>query len=235
MDSSLDVRLPQEKEPDQLDQLLAGKFAFVEEPAVAEKWTFYDTFDWRLYNQSMVLRQSSQENISELFLEPLSSGESLASLPGGLTSTPLPDFAWDLPDSPLRNRLEPIVKMRALLPLADIYTRTRTYRILNKDEKTVARLVTTQVRSLAGKSEILLATYLSLRPVRGYPKYSRKLAKYLFRAGQETSMNQDLYFSALRRVGKKPGSYSGKLNIRLKAQNVPIQPPKRYYAIYSRS
>jgi CHAD domain-containing protein len=42
------------------------------------------------------------------------------------------------------------------------------------------------------------------------------LAKLLGQAGQVTSKIQDLYFDALERAGKRPGSYSGKLDIRLK-------------------
>jgi len=208
LESNLHVRLPDEYQPDQLEQLLDGKFAFIVEPVISEKWTFYDTFDWRLFNQSLVLRQAGPE----LYLEHLSNSESL----NGLAGTSSPEFVLDLPESPLRNRLEPIVKMRTLLPLADIHTGSRTYRVLNQDEKTVARLVHTEVRTLDGENEPVLAAYLSLRPVRGYPKYSQKLANRLSRAGQVTSMPEDLYFSALERAGKKPGSYSGRINIRLK-------------------
>ena len=209
MEPILHVRLPDEYERGQVDDLLAGKFAFLVESPIAEKWTFYDTFDWRLFNRSLALRHAGQE----LFLEPLSSCESLN---GSHGSASTPEFAWDLPESPLRERLNTIIKMRALLPLATILTMSRTYRILNKDEKTVARVITTEVRTLDEESEPLLVTYLSLRPVRGYPKYSRKLAKRLGRVGTETPMLEDLYFSALERADQKPGSYSGKLNLQLK-------------------
>jgi CHAD domain-containing protein len=210
LDGNLHVRLPDEYKPDQLDQLLAGKFAFAVEPPIAEKWTLYDTFDWRLFNRSLVLRHAGQE----LYLESLSGGESVSALTG-ISS---PEFAWDLPEGPFRDRLQSIIKMRALLPLAEIQTRSKIYRILNRNEKTVARVVTTEVRTLDEGSERVLETYLSLRPVRGYPKYSRKLAKRLNRAGRETPMLEDLYFSTLEQAGKKPGSYSGKINIQLKAK-----------------
>ncbi len=208
MDTNLHVRLPDGYERGQIDQLLADKFAFIAERPVSEKWTFYDTFDWRLFNQSVVLRDSGQE----LILNHLSDGEPLI----GLAGVSSPHFARDLPESPFRKRLEPIIKMRALLPLASIQTWSKTYRILNKGEKSVARLVYTEVRTLDEKGKPLLATYLSLRPVRGYPKYSRKLAKHIGRTGQETALIEDLYFSALERAGKEPGSYSGKLDLRLK-------------------
>ncbi len=208
MDTHLNFKLSDEYEPGQLDQLLADKFAYMVEPPTMEQWRFYDTFDWRLFNRSLVLRQAGQK----LTLEPISGGESLNDLAG--TSSPV--FAWDLPKNSVRQRLEPIIKMRALLPMADLHIRSRTYRILNKEEKTVARLVTTEARTAGEKNEAVLGTYATLRPVRGYPKYSRKLAKRLGRVGTETPMLEDLYFSALERADQKPGSYSGKLNLQLK-------------------
>lgn len=207
-DTSLHIRLPDEYGSDQLVQLLAGKFAFIADPPISEKWTFYDTYDWRLFDRSLVLRHAGQE----LSLEHLSSGESL----NGLTSHSAPEFTWDLPESPLRKRLESIIKMRALMTLAEVNARVMVYRILNADEKTVARLVYTKVRTLDLDSEPVLASYLSLLPVRGYPKYMRKLAKHLARIPKVSSMIQDLYVSALERAGKKPGSYSGKMDLRLK-------------------
>jgi len=208
LDTHLNFKLPDEYEPGQLDQLLAGRFTFMVEPPIAEQWTLYDTFDWRLFNRSLVLRHADQK----LYLEPFFDGESL----NVLTGISSPEFAWDLAESPLRDRLLSIIKMRVLLPLAEIQIRSKIYRILNRDEKTVARVVTTEVRTLDEGSEPVLATYLSLRPVRGYPKYSRKLAKSLNRAGRETPMLKDLYFSTLERAGQKPGRYSSKLNLQLK-------------------
>ncbi len=208
MNTTLHFRLPDEYERGQIDQLLLDKFAFIKESPISEGWTFYDTFDWRLFSQSLVLQHSGQK----IVLGGLSDGESLK----GLADTSSLEFVWDLPESPLSERLKSIVKMRALLPLASIHIWSITYRILNKDEKTIARLVTTEVRAPNGESRPILGNYLSLRPVRGYPKYSRKLAKLLGQAGQEASIIQDLYFDALERAGKRPGSYSGKLDIRLK-------------------
>jgi CHAD domain-containing protein len=204
----LHVRLPDEYEPGQLDQLLASKFTFMVEPLASENWRFYDTFDWRLFNRSLALRQSDQE----LILDQLPDGQTQ----NRVTCISSPEFAWDLPESPLRKRLEPIIKVRALLPLAVVHTWSRTYRILNADEKTVARLVYTEAQTDGEDEDPLLASYISLRPVRGYPKYARRLSKHLRRAGQATSMLEDLYFGALEQTGQKPGGYSGKLNLKLK-------------------
>ncbi len=202
------ARLPDEYDPDHIDQLLGGKFVFMADPPVHENWTFYDTYDWRLSNRSLVLRQVGQE----LILEHLLSGESWP----GPAGNSVPEFAWDLPESLLRKRLESIIKIRALRPLARVNTRSVVYRILNDDEKTVARVVTTEVRAADDEGEPVLATYVSLRPVRGYPKYSRKLAKRFARLPKAPSLIQGLYITALDQAGQKPGSYSSKFALRLK-------------------
>lgn len=207
---NLYARLPDEYEPDQLEQLLTGKFAFITDPPISEKWTFYDTYDWRLFNRSLVLRHTGQE----LVLEHLSGGKSS----NGLASDSAPEFVWDLPESRLSKRLEPIIEKRALLPLAEVNTRFIVYRVLNSDEKTVARLVATEVRTPDEGSEPALTTYLSLWPVRGYPNFSRKLAKHLGLVPKASSLIQDLYIDALAQAGKKPGSYSGKLDLQLKPE-----------------
>jgi len=207
-DSRLHVRLPDEYGPDQLVQILAGKFPFVADPPVSEKWTFYDTFDWRLFDQSLVLRHTGRR----IVLDTLSGAGPLDDLPANSA----PEFAWDLPESSLRQRLEPFIAVRALLPLAAVNTRTSIYRVLNANEKTVARLVTTEARIQGPEYEPILATYLSLWPVRGYRKYARKLSKRLGRLPKVPSLIADLYLSALEQAGKKPGSYSSKLDLRLK-------------------
>ena len=60
-----------------------------------------------------------------------------------------------------------------------------------------------------------LGTYLWLKPVKGYPKYSRNLAKQFEEAGLTIPKEEDIYFKALEVADKKPGSYSAKVNIKL--------------------
>ena len=74
MEANLHVRLPDENERDQTDQLLVGKFAYMMEPPNSQRWTFYDTYDRRIFNRSLVLRQAGQE----LALEHLADGKSVA-------------------------------------------------------------------------------------------------------------------------------------------------------------
>jgi CHAD domain-containing protein len=49
-------------------------------------------------------------------------------------------FAWDLPDGPLRDSLEPIIEARRLLPQVEVETHGRMLDVLDDDRKTVARI-----------------------------------------------------------------------------------------------
>ncbi|MBW2430735.1 MAG: CHAD domain-containing protein [Deltaproteobacteria bacterium] len=127
----------------------------------------------------------------------------------------LPVFIWDFSDGELKKKLAPIIKMRALLQLIELDSRSTPYRILNRDEKTVVRLAYEEIRPSRYNDAPALATHLWLKPVKGYPKYSRKLAKRFEEAGFTIIKEEDIYFKALELANKKPGSYSAKVNIQL--------------------
>jgi CHAD domain-containing protein len=186
---------------------LAAQYTITKEPAIVDNFTLYDTFDWRLFNKTLVLSVSGKK----LCLRKLSKNAIMHSV----DMSTLPVFSWDFPDGELKEQLAPIIKMRALLKLVEVHSRSRPYRVLNLDEKTVARIVYEEIRSSPNKNAPLLVSYLWLKPVRGYPKYSQDLTKLFKAAGLTIDKDDSLYFIALEAADKKPGSYSAKMNIQL--------------------
>jgi len=186
--------------------LLYDKYPFIEEQPVTQTWEFYDTFDWRLFNQSLVLQYTS----NQVNLRKLSSGELLDTI----TFTHVPKFVWGFPNSLLRKRLNTIIDVRALLLLSKVSVTSRVYRILNGEEKTVARVIITTVLSV-DKSNTQQTAFISLQPVRGYPKYARKLALDLSELGEKSSMMEEIYRDSLINNHLVPAFYSSKLNISL--------------------
>ena len=189
---------------------LADQYALKKEPAVAERFTICDTFDWRLFNNSLVLYASA----NRLFLRKLAEDDILHSA----EITSLPAFIWDFPDGELKKQLAPIIKMRALLRLVEVQSRSVPYRILNADQKTVARVTYEEFRPWRRKNKPPLLTQLGLKPVKGYPKYMRPLVKQFQEAGLKINNMEEVYFKALEVVNKKPGDYSAKPNIQLDPQ-----------------
>jgi CHAD domain-containing protein len=207
MDNHLKFSLPDGYDEQQLINELADHYAIKKERPMLNSIAIYDTFDWRLFNKSFVLYASG----NKLFLRKLFKNAIIHS--AEITSPPI--FIWDFPESELKELLALIIKMRALFKLAEVHSRSTAYRILNQDEKTVARLVYEEIRPSNGKNAPVLATHLWLQPVKGYPNYSRNLAKRFEETGFTARKKEDIYFKALEVVDKKPGSYSSKLKIQL--------------------
>jgi len=207
MQHNLKFKLPDGHNEKQFFGKLADRYAIIREPTVTERFTICDTFDWRIFNKSMVFFASG----NRLFLRKLAEDKIRYSA----ESPSFPFFIWDFPDGELRRQLAPIIKMRALLKLVDVQSRSVPYRILNPDEKTVARMAYEEFHPRRRKNKSALVTHLWLRPVKGYPKYLRTLARLFQEAGLKIIKEEDVFFKALEVVDKKPGDYSAKLNIQL--------------------
>jgi CHAD domain-containing protein len=207
MHNYLKFSLPDEYNQQQLAGALADHYVIKKERPVLKRTAIYDTFDWRLFNKSFVLYTSE----NKLFLRKLFKNAIIHN--GAITSPPV--FIWDFPDSELKEQLSPVLKMRALLKLIELHSRLTAHRILNQDEKTVARLIYEEIRPVRGKNAPVLATYLWLQPVKGYTKACQNITKHLEKAGFTVLKKEDIYFKAMEAAGKSPGSYSSKLKIQL--------------------
>ncbi|MBC8430922.1 MAG: CHAD domain-containing protein [Desulfobacterales bacterium] len=207
MHNHLKFNLPDGYDEKQLISGLADYYGIKKERPARKSMVIYDTFDWRLFDKSLVLYASG----NKLFLRKLFKNEIVHVTE--ITSPPV--FIWDFSDSKLKEQLAPIIKMRALFKLVEVHSRSTPWCLLNQDEKTVVRLVYEEIRPSRGKNAPVLAVYLWLNPVKGYQKDSRNLTKRLKESGFAACKKEDIYFKALEAVEKQPGSYSSKLKIRL--------------------
>ena len=199
--------LPDNFDKKQFIDELSERYTIRPTPAKSEMVTFYDTFDWRLFNKSLILYTSGKK----LFLRKLAKNEIILS--ADISTTPI--FLWDFPEGQLKQRLKPILKMRALLKLVELRTCSTLYRILDRNEKTVAGLTYEEIRPSRTNKASTLEKNWWLRPVKGYPKYERKLSDHLQARGFKVNEKEDVFYKALESAGKKPGSYSAKVNIKL--------------------
>ncbi len=207
MIDQLKYSLPEACNPKPIIGELADQYVIKEERPVLKSMAIYDTFDWRLFNKSFVLYASE----NKLFLRKLFNNTVIHHV--AMTSPP--GFLWDFPDSELKNKLEPVLKVRALFNLAELHSRLTVYRLLNQDQKTVSRLVYDQIRLAQGKSSPVWASYLYVQPVKGYLKDCRKITKRLEKCGFTALKNEDICLKAIEAAGNILGSYSSKLKIQL--------------------
>jgi len=199
--------LPAECDVEQLIHRSSDLYKVRKERVKTVTIRIYDTFDWRLFNKSLVLYSCADK----LHLRNLSEREILYSVP--ITSVPV--FAWEFPTTRLKEQLAAVIDVRALLKQAEVHSRSMPYRVLDREGKTVVRLVYEEIRSSRNKKAPVLAAHLWLEPVRGYSKHSQRIARRFEQAGLTVNTEDDVYFKGLKAADKTPGSYSSKLVFQL--------------------
>lgn len=165
--------------------------------------TYYDSFDWRLYDANILAEFNAVEKPGDFTLKNLKTGQTFASL----NLNEVPKFHWEFEKGPLRSKLESVIEMRALLPITNVESVRHHINILNKDEKTVLRLLIEEFVHFNNR--------ITLIPIRGYDKALAKTVHLLEKKFGLTKIKQTILTEALNQQDKKPKSYSSKLNIQL--------------------
>ena len=213
-DMQLEFLIPGQLGIKGLQSRLKEHLRFETEPAHTLRRVYYDSFDWRLHAHGSVLQEDRQggSNGATLVWRQLKSGNSQLQLP----VNEAPRFVWDLPCGHFRDRLQPLLEMRELIPLIRTDSRIRTLRVLNKEDKTVLRLVIEKntVHDPEGKTRYALDSRVVVVPVKGYRKALKHVVKALEALGLGP-VQDDLMLTALARVGRSPGTYTSKLDLHL--------------------
>ena len=171
--------------------------------------TWLDTFDWRLYRAGLTLEQATARGRVELTLTGRD-GEVLASERLDLDGkVGWPSLLTALPPGPLRERLEPVAGVRALLPVARAASRVAELRAVNGDAKTIARLSVDRM-SVSFPARGLAPARLTLTPVRGYQGQADKAARLLAGVPGVSVDRGSALDTAMAAAGYRPGELTGK-------------------------
>ena len=195
-----------------LDDLLqSGNWQ--QEAVVDSQVTFFDTFDWCLYRQQTSLRMVTEKGRQVLHY-CFFSGKLLASL----DSPAQPSFAWDLPASKLRLQLEPLLKMRRLLPQISVTSRQQHLALLNNDGKIVLRLLISNDCLVADPrgAKRKMGPHLQIVPVRGYHSVEKRFGGRFDTDVELSFADKPPFVDALAALGRQPADYTSKLNLQLK-------------------
>jgi CHAD domain-containing protein len=185
-----------------------------------QRRTWLDTFDWRLYRSGLTLEQVSGHGPTQITLTGRD-GEVLASqqigAPDGAATTARirwPVLLGALPVGPLRARLDPVVGVRVLLPVARAASRVRDQRVLNSDDKTVARISLDRM-SVSYPRRATAPPRLAVHALRGYQAQAARLAELLAAAPGISAGTQSALEAALAAAGRRAGDYSSKVDVQL--------------------
>jgi len=166
--------------------------------------SFYDSFDWRLYNADLVCEFNHSQVASQLTLQNRKSGAPLAAE----DIQDIPAFTEHFPQGRLKSELENKLEMRALLPICHLPYEAYRINILNKDLKTVLRIQIDQYE--------FLTNTVNLIPLKGYDKAVRNMTNLLQKNFELKPTDNTVLNAALKQQGQKLKRYSSKLEIKLK-------------------
>jgi CHAD domain-containing protein len=173
---------------------LRPKFSLATGTEQTATHTWLDTFDWRLHSAGMLLQ----------FAE---GGPLVLQLPDGarlqapLAGVKWPAHAHDLPAGPIRDALATLIEPRALMPVATVHAASQEARVLDGEEKTVARLLTESVD--AGTSQ------LRIQPLRGYDSEGDRIARLLAKVDGFSAVSSTPYDVALTHAARNPTNGTG--------------------------
>jgi len=174
-----------------VEAALHPNFALVAGPERTVSHTWLDTFDWRLHSAG-------------ISLEYVDDGPLIMEFPDGSRlqgprAKKWPALLHDLPAGRLRDALDPIVAPRALLSVVTVQRAVRESRVLNADEKTVARLLTQSADD--GTSQ------LQVQPLRGYELDGDRIARLMGSVDGLTASTTTPYDDALALASRSPSDH----------------------------
>ncbi len=214
MDLLLTTTAGAEQDMDAALALIRAHLHCAPEALVPVRRRFFDSFEWSLYAADAALEEISAEGRRELVWQDLADQ-------GRVLARQLidaePGLIGELPPGPVRERLAPLLGVRRLLSVASLSGIRRTLRVLNDDDKTVARILLeqTHVERADGHAAVALPLRLQLIGVRGHKAEAVSVARQLQTILALVSAPAPLYLDALAAADCRPGSYSSKLDYRL--------------------
>ncbi|MCB1859891.1 MAG: CHAD domain-containing protein [Gammaproteobacteria bacterium] len=203
-------RLPDSLVLTDLISTLRTAFPMVEEPPISLARSYYDSFDWRLFQAGKVLWRETARRQQRLVLTDTDEEQSGEFQP---LSGQMPGFHRELPPGRLREQVAALLDMRVLLPVADVGVTEQIYRVLDEEEKTLLRIATGSYRGTipGSKGSIPLGGWLRLFPVRGYLKDLDRVQSFLGTEIGLTPASGGILELALTAMGTRPLDYSSKL------------------------
>jgi len=195
--------IEQEKQAEDFLKSLNKEFLCEDENVSRKVRHYYDSFDWRLFNNNKVLHSEGK-----IFTLTNKRNDQI------VQSTALPNWPLFVSDFPSATQfakvLKPVLQMRALCRKSTVHISTKKIRVLNKERKTTTQ-IWLEICKLSNQQKFMMLRIIALR---GYHRESRKLLKWITQQNIK-EINKDLSEKLYESIGTNPGSYTSKININL--------------------
>jgi len=209
----LEFALPADADLDELERRLVDSMRLEQGGEVRVERTWYDTFDWRLDRAGYRLVAEPSGDGVVLTCRGCSNADTAVET--RLRLREVPRFAWDLPRSRLRDTIEELVDMRALIARATVRSAVRPLALRDLNDKVVLRLAIEQPSVVGPDSELPVAPRLQLLPLKGYRKAAKRALQLIKSELEIGEAAQDQLKVALSPLGERVGDYSSKPDLEL--------------------
>jgi CHAD domain-containing protein len=206
----LQLLLPEGLSASAVADALAGELPIVSHKAHTIERTFWDTFDGRVHGAGMALVEAGRR----LALTDDATYAEQAAGPQARGALRL--LAGDLPEGPLRERLAPLMEMRAIAPVVRVRSRQLPLNVLDDLGKIVVRLRVEEPTALApGDLRVELRPRLHVVGVLGYDRELAELRALLADRLGLVDAERPVQDDAVEAVGGSVGGTSSKLRLEL--------------------
>lgn len=206
----LQLLLPDGLSASAVADALAAEVPITSQKAHAIERVFWDTFDGRIHAAGLALAASA----GRLVLSDATTYAEHAS--DALRRGAVRLLATDLPAGPLRERLEPLIEMRALTPVARVRSRLLPLNVLDEIGKIVVRLRVEEASVVVGEERVALRPRLHVIAVRGYDRDLDAVRELLMGAGLGlVAEARPLHDDAVEVASGTVGGISSKLRVAL--------------------
>ncbi|KAF5414781.1 MAG: hypothetical protein C5S48_07850 [Candidatus Methanogaster sp.] len=208
MENSITFALLEDKDHQYLIRTISESYQFAHDPLTTVEESYFDSFDWLLYNENLVLLKRDDT----YYLKNLKSSKVMVEYFWAHKGAAR--FWWDFPDCEIAALLKACLDVRALLPFLEIGKSREKLYILNKDEKTVLRVYLDEINPRPDGSIQKTIRTITLEPVRGYLKEFRDFHQFI-EGIKVAEPCENLFNILLKQSSRKPGDYSSKMKVAL--------------------
>ena len=172
----------------------------------------YDTFDWRLFKNRLLLGFDPDNNAA-LFLFNIT--DAVWSSQGNTPA--VGRFLHEIESAAIASRLAPVIEARALIRRGSFALQKERRDISNKHGKIIARLHLEQLTGPAqdDKNTGAPLRVVRLQALRGYERKTKKLFSWMTACCNGTGSTDGLLSTYFTALGRTPGDYSSKLLVQL--------------------
>ncbi len=181
-------------------------------PVAAVEEVYLDTFDWRLHQAGcQLVREREDDRASLRWRAPHQTA---------LYVLPIEDevrFSKDLPDGFLRSQLEPLIEVRALLPMGAAEIERLPIVVRDNDGNTLARILVDRLQILDPDNVRIQNQHFRLTVQQVSPRQRplRRIIEAVENCGGRPADRDEVLGEVVAGYGRSPGDYSSKLRVSL--------------------